>query len=159
MDRAEEDVPARTRRSSVIRLGAVVLVAVGLVAVALVFALSPFGASVDLGIPDAASLQSPLVVHGQCDAAISTAWNHNSKDHLALRAVTVGTNMMGYTPVFGSKVKYARIGSLELPGAFCKGEARHRLIVSGWLVAGALVAVGTGVCLLFRRRPSISGVL
>ena len=32
-------------------------------------------------------------------------------DQLALWAVTVGTNMMGYTPVFGSSVKYVLLGS------------------------------------------------
>ena len=31
-------------------------------------------------------------------------------DQLALWAVTVGTNMMGYTPVFGSQVKFVLIG-------------------------------------------------
>jgi len=32
-------------------------------------------------------------------------------DQLALWAVTVGTNMMGYTPVFGSSIKYVLLGS------------------------------------------------
>src|SRR6202044_382880 len=31
-------------------------------------------------------------------------------DQLALWAVTVGTNMMGYTPVFGSQVNFVLIG-------------------------------------------------
>ena len=35
-------------------------------------------------------------------------------DQLALWAVTVGTNMMGYTPVFGSSVKYVLLGSREI---------------------------------------------
>ncbi len=35
-------------------------------------------------------------------------------DQLALWAVTVGTNMMGYTPVFGSSVKYVLLGSKEI---------------------------------------------
>ena len=35
-------------------------------------------------------------------------------DQLALWAVTVGTNMMGYTPVFGSSVKYVLLGSQEI---------------------------------------------
>ena len=37
-------------------------------------------------------------------------------DQLALWAVTVGTNMMGYTPVFGSSVKYVLLGSNEISG-------------------------------------------
>ena len=35
-------------------------------------------------------------------------------DQLALWAVTVGTNMMGYTPVFGSSVKYVLLGSQQI---------------------------------------------
>src|SRR5213596_835063 len=35
-------------------------------------------------------------------------------DQLSLWAVTVGTNMMGYTPVFGSSVKYVLLGSKEI---------------------------------------------
>ena len=35
-------------------------------------------------------------------------------DQLALWAVTVGTNMMGYTPVFGTSVKYVLLGSREI---------------------------------------------
>ena len=35
-------------------------------------------------------------------------------DQLALWAVTVGTNMMGYTPVFGSSVKFVLLGSREI---------------------------------------------
>ena len=35
-------------------------------------------------------------------------------DQLALWAVTVGTNMMGYTPVFGSQVRFALLGGAEI---------------------------------------------
>jgi len=35
-------------------------------------------------------------------------------DQLALWAVTVGTNMMGYTPVFGDQGKFAMLGSTEI---------------------------------------------
>ena len=37
-------------------------------------------------------------------------------DQLALWAVTVGTSMAGYTPVFGSSVKYVLLGSNEISG-------------------------------------------
>jgi quinol-cytochrome oxidoreductase complex cytochrome b subunit len=37
-------------------------------------------------------------------------------DQLSLWAVTVGTNMMGYSPVFGSSVKYVLLGSREISG-------------------------------------------
>ena len=35
-------------------------------------------------------------------------------DQLALWAVTVGTNMMGYTPVFGDQVRFALLGGVEI---------------------------------------------
>jgi quinol-cytochrome oxidoreductase complex cytochrome b subunit len=35
-------------------------------------------------------------------------------DQLSLWAVTVGTNMMGYTPVFGTQVKFALLGGVEI---------------------------------------------
>jgi quinol-cytochrome oxidoreductase complex cytochrome b subunit len=35
-------------------------------------------------------------------------------DQLALWAVTVGTNMMGYSPVIGSQVRFALLGSVEI---------------------------------------------
>ena len=38
-------------------------------------------------------------------------------DQLALWAVTVGTNMMGYTPVFGSQVRFVLLGGVEIGDA------------------------------------------
>jgi quinol-cytochrome oxidoreductase complex cytochrome b subunit len=35
-------------------------------------------------------------------------------DQLALWAVTVGTNMMGYTPVFGQQVRFVLLGGVEI---------------------------------------------
>ena len=35
-------------------------------------------------------------------------------DQLALWAVTVGTNMMGYTPVFGDQVRFVLLGGKEI---------------------------------------------
>jgi hypothetical protein len=35
-------------------------------------------------------------------------------DQLALWAVTVGTNMMGYTPVMGSQVRFVLLGGVEI---------------------------------------------
>ena len=37
-------------------------------------------------------------------------------DQLALWAVTVGTNMMGYSPVFGTQIRYALLGAKEISG-------------------------------------------
>jgi quinol-cytochrome oxidoreductase complex cytochrome b subunit len=37
-------------------------------------------------------------------------------DQLSLWAVTVGTNMMGYTPVFGNQVNYVLLGSKTISG-------------------------------------------
>ena len=44
---------------------------------------------------------------------IATARSTITIDRLGLWAVTVGTNMMGYTPVFGSSVKYVLLGAGE----------------------------------------------
>ena len=38
-------------------------------------------------------------------------------DQLALWAVTVGSNMAGFTPVFGNGVKFALLGGSEVTGA------------------------------------------
>jgi quinol-cytochrome oxidoreductase complex cytochrome b subunit len=35
-------------------------------------------------------------------------------DQLALWAVTVGTNMMGYTPVFGTQIRFVLLGGVEI---------------------------------------------
>src|ERR1043166_5851352 len=37
-------------------------------------------------------------------------------DQLSLWAVTVGTNMAGYTPVFGPEVRFVLLGSVEISG-------------------------------------------
>ena len=37
-------------------------------------------------------------------------------DQLALWAVTVGTNMMGYTPVLGTQVRFVLLGGKEIGG-------------------------------------------
>ena len=37
-------------------------------------------------------------------------------DQLALWAVTVGTNMAGFTPMFGNQVKFALLGGIEVTG-------------------------------------------
>jgi len=37
-------------------------------------------------------------------------------DQLALWAVTVGTNMMGYTPVLGTQVRFVLLGGKEISG-------------------------------------------
>ena len=37
-------------------------------------------------------------------------------DQLALWAVTVGTNMMGFTPVFGSQIRFVLLGSKAISG-------------------------------------------
>ena len=38
-------------------------------------------------------------------------------DQLALWAVTVGTNMAGYAPVFGDQVKFVLLGGVEVTGS------------------------------------------
>ena len=63
--------------------------------------------------------------------------------------------MMGYTPVFGAgEVRAAGRQESAFPGlVYCVGEARHRLIWSGTLLAVGLAIVTVGVYLLRRRRP------
>jgi hypothetical protein len=127
---------------------ALAIVTMALVVVAAVVAFRPFGVDVALG--------DHVSTPGTCDAAATSAWDDSSKDGLALWAVTVGTNMMGYTPVFGKNVKYVLLGKREMawPGPYCVGEARHRLIwaVTILLVGVAIVTVGVYV---LRRRAYV----
>jgi hypothetical protein len=128
------------------------LAGVALIALALVGALRPFGMTVDAGT-DA----HPLPVSGRCDAAAKTAWNQDDKDDLALWAVTVGTNMMGYTPVFGTAVKDTLVGDQEgfFPDSYCGGRARHRLIVDGALLTIGVAALAATTIVLARRRRTV----
>ena len=41
------------------------------------------------------------------------------RDQLALWAVTVGTNMIGYTPVFGRDVRFVLLGGAEIDRRRC----------------------------------------
>ncbi len=69
-------------------------------------------------------------------------------DQLRLWAVTVGTDMMGFTPVFGDDVRYVQLGSTRLD--------LDRGSQSWWFVlhAGVLpvVAVGGGIALARATR-------
>lgn len=103
-------------------------------------------------LPDVAAHR--LSVFGRCDAAVTTAWHGRSRDELRLWAVTVGTNMMGYTPASGHRHVEATAG--RFPVGYCVGEARHRLIVSGWMLAGAVGSGALAVALAVRRKPSVS---
>ena len=51
-------------------------------------------------------------------------------DQLALWAVTVGTNMMGYTPVFGSQIKFVLLGGVEIgPNTLLRWYVLHVLML------------------------------
>jgi hypothetical protein len=157
---AESDHGERRPLSRRLVVLALEVLAVALIAIAALVVLRPFGIEVDLSHGSTAGA-TPLLVHGSCDAAARTAWNHEPKDGLKLWAVTVGTNMMGYTPVFGKDVKYVLLGSrnMRFPGSFCGGEARHRLIVSGAILTTGIIAVVSAVVLIRRRgRGAPSGV-
>ncbi|MGH9031984.1 MAG: hypothetical protein ACRDZV_07615, partial [Acidimicrobiia bacterium] len=69
-------------------------------------------------------------------------------DELRLWAVTVGTDMMGFTPVFGDDVRYVQLGSTRLD--------LDRGSQSWWFVlhAGVLpvVALGGGIALARATR-------
>jgi hypothetical protein len=62
-------------------------------------------------------------------------------DGLALWAVTVGTNMRGYTPVFGQSVKYVLVGTNELSlDALWRWFTLHTMVISVLLLAALVVA-------------------
>jgi hypothetical protein len=154
----EVDAEATTRagRGSRRLIGGIgALVVVALLGIAVGNGFRTFGIGIDTS-PRRTSGARTLPVAGRCDAAVKTAWSSDSKK-TPLWAVTVGTNMMGYTPAFGSAVKYVLLGKDEvIPASLCRGEARHRLLVSGWLLAGAAIA---GVLTLMvvrkgRRHPA-----
>ncbi|MCU1462832.1 MAG: putative menaquinol-cytochrome c reductase cytochrome b subunit [Acidimicrobiales bacterium] len=72
-------------------------------------------------------------------------------DQLALWAVTVGTNMKGYTPVFGSQVRFALLGGVEVTQAtLWRWFVVHTIVLT--VALGGLTAVV--VWLGPRRRPS-----
>jgi quinol-cytochrome oxidoreductase complex cytochrome b subunit len=51
-------------------------------------------------------------------------------DQLALWAVTVGTNMMGYTPVFGEEVRFVLLGGAEIgPETLLRWYVLHVLML------------------------------
>jgi hypothetical protein len=115
-----------------------------LLAIALVYALRPFTKAV---LPGAS---------GECRAAVLSAPGHGD-DQLALWAVTVGTDQMGFTLVSGEDVKYVRLGSADLgdftghrylPDAVCATRARERLAAA----AICLLAAGGVLFLMLRRR-------
>lgn len=143
----------RTRRVPAIVVG---LVVAALLAGALLVALRPFDLTVVPGGGSSGAAAKALGVSGTCDAAATTAFDDGSKDHLALWAVTVGTNMMGYTPVFGSSVKYVLLDGKEsaFPGPYCVPEARHRMIWAVTLLTVGLAVVTVAV-LLARRRAYV----
>jgi hypothetical protein len=124
---------------------ALAIVTMALVVVAAVIAFRPFGVDVELG--------NQVSTSGTCDSAATSAWHDGSKDGLALWAVTVGTNMMGDTPVFGKNVKYVLLGKQEMawPGPYCVGEARHRLMWSGTILMAGLAVMTVAVYRLRRR--------
>ena len=76
-------------------------------------------------------------------------------DQLAIWAVTVGTNMMGYTPVFGRQVKFILVGGLEVgPPTLIRWYVLHVLALP--FVAVLLMAVHFW---RIRKDGGISGPL
>jgi quinol-cytochrome oxidoreductase complex cytochrome b subunit len=62
-------------------------------------------------------------------------------DQLALWAVTVGTNMSGYRPVFGHEVKFVLMGGVEVSRETLLRWFYTHLLVGGPLIALFIVAV------------------
>ena len=76
-------------------------------------------------------------------------------DQLAIWAVTVGTNMMGYTPVFGRQLKFILVGGLEVgPNTLIRWYVLHVLALP--FVAVLLMAVHFW---RIRKDGGISGPL
>jgi quinol-cytochrome oxidoreductase complex cytochrome b subunit len=62
-------------------------------------------------------------------------------DQLALWAVTVGTNMRGYRPVFGSSVKYVLLGSTEVSqSTMWRWFVVHTMVISALMLAALFFA-------------------
>lgn len=136
---------SRIDRTSLIT-GIVVLVA-ALVLFAVLFAVRPYHRQVEFDGIGHVRTAAHLVADGQCDAAVSTAWLNPSSDQLRLWAVTVGTDMMGYTSVEGGTVQLLLDDgspAARFPAQFCAAESRHRLVVS----ASVLVAAALGILIL-----------
>lgn len=116
--------------------------AVVLVAIALVYSLRPFAKTVFPG------------ASGECRAAVLSAPG-GGDDELAVWAVTVGTDQMGFA--FGDDVKYVQLGSSDfrdfighgnLPDGMCATRARERLVTAGVF----LLAAGGVLFFTLRRR-------
>jgi quinol-cytochrome oxidoreductase complex cytochrome b subunit len=60
-------------------------------------------------------------------------------DQLALWAVTVGTNMHGFRPAFGSNVRFVLIGGFEISKATLRRWFMVHVVVISLLLASALV--------------------
>jgi len=76
-------------------------------------------------------------------------------DQLALWAVTVGTNMMGYTPVFGRQIKFVLVGGTEVgPPTLIRWYVLHVLALP--FIAVLLMAVHFW---RIRKDGGISGPL
>jgi hypothetical protein len=144
---------AGERARGLTSVGSAILV-MAVIVVATIVAFRPFDLTVDLTDHTKTAHGPSVLASGTCDAAATTAWNRDSKGKVALWAVTVGTNMMGYTPVFGKNVKYVLLGRKEIafPGPYCAGEARHRLLVAGTVLVGGVLVVVGGMLLVRRRR-------
>ncbi len=62
-------------------------------------------------------------------------------DQVALRAVTVGTNMRGFTPVFGSSVRYVLLGSNEISkSTMWRWFTVHTMVLSVLLIVTLIIA-------------------
>jgi quinol-cytochrome oxidoreductase complex cytochrome b subunit len=68
-------------------------------------------------------------------------------DQLALWAVTVGTNMTGFEPVFGDNVRFVLLGGMEISAA----SIRNWLLVHVFLLPAATALV-TAVGIAVARR-------
>jgi hypothetical protein len=112
------------------RLAAVAGVLLALAALAIAF--RPFDHRIDLR-----DQQLDVPVSLQCRAPLVGAWNTDDKGPIALWAVTVDTNMAGYT---GSN-DYEVRGDVK---PYCASPARHRLALSVAVLIGgaALTAFG-----------------
>jgi len=75
-------------------------------------------------------------------------------DQLALRAVTVGTNMRGYGPVFRSSVVFALVGGTEVARTTVRNWLLVHTVLLSALLAGALFVAWHPR----RREPPEGGI-
>lgn len=125
----------------------------------------------DGGIESVSGFLTDAVDAGPVPLETSTATAHalatprdamvalDGQDGLALWAVTVGTNMMGYTPAFGSSVKYVLLGSDACDPFDGQGAGPHAQTSLGFVGPNGGCFFRAPTMIHVRRAVRTAGVL